>query len=239
MSINERVQKIIDDLYSGNQRAFSGAIGVTASVIGNIVGKRQSSPSFELIEKIIYSIEDISIEWLLTGRGEMLRKISSANVIDSDMVSEDQAGYGNALSDNTKPFISSFKTSEFIPDFFNSIIEGNCKRIAVPFVPDYDFSILYHGDSMVNKVNPHRSIGDKDLVACKLWRDRSYILWGEVYVLVTKERVIIRKVVQSERAGNIKCIAFNEQNGYEPFDLPIANILDMAIVVGVSTTSVW
>lgn len=59
MNINERITQIINELYAGNKRAFSLAIGASPAVIENIVGKRKSNPSFEITNKIISSIDNI------------------------------------------------------------------------------------------------------------------------------------------------------------------------------------
>jgi uncharacterized coiled-coil protein SlyX len=69
MSINERFMTIIRELYNGNKRAFSIAIGVTPTVIE--VGTRQGKPSFDVLEKVCANA-NISAEWLMSGRGEML-----------------------------------------------------------------------------------------------------------------------------------------------------------------------
>jgi transcriptional regulator with XRE-family HTH domain len=69
MSINERFNKIIKTLFGGNKSAFANAIGVTPSVVDNIVGKRQGNPSFEVIEKVS-SIAEINLDWLIADRGE-------------------------------------------------------------------------------------------------------------------------------------------------------------------------
>ena len=62
---------IIRELYNGNKRAFSIAIGVTPTVIENVVGTRQGKPSFDVLEKVCANA-NISAEWLMSGRGEML-----------------------------------------------------------------------------------------------------------------------------------------------------------------------
>lgn len=72
MTINQRIQKLIDKLFNGNKRAFSSAIGVSPTVIENVVGTRKGNPSFEVIQKIVFAIENINADWLLTDRGEML-----------------------------------------------------------------------------------------------------------------------------------------------------------------------
>lgn len=70
--INKRIDTLIQDICDGNKRLFSRKINVAATVIENIVGKRQGKPSFEVIEKIVFAIENINADWLITGRGSML-----------------------------------------------------------------------------------------------------------------------------------------------------------------------
>ncbi|MFA6727380.1 MAG: hypothetical protein WCS17_04065 [Prevotella sp.] len=72
--INERIQQLINTVSNGNKRAFSKLIGVTPTVIENIVGTRKGKPGYELLEKIVFAIENINIDWLITGRGPMLRE---------------------------------------------------------------------------------------------------------------------------------------------------------------------
>ncbi len=69
MTVNERFGKIIRVLYGGNKSAFASAIGVTPSVVDNIVGKRQGKPSFDVVEKVS-ALAEVNISWLITGRGE-------------------------------------------------------------------------------------------------------------------------------------------------------------------------
>ena len=49
MTINERMNHIIKELYGGNKRAFANAIGVSATVIENVVGTRQGKPSYDVL----------------------------------------------------------------------------------------------------------------------------------------------------------------------------------------------
>ncbi len=69
MTINERFGKIIRVLYGGNKSAFASAIGVTPSVVDNIVGRRQGKPSFEVVEKVS-ALAEVNTEWLITGKGD-------------------------------------------------------------------------------------------------------------------------------------------------------------------------
>ena len=100
MSIQVRIQKIIDELYSKNKRAFSLAIGVNPSVIENIVGKRQGNPSFEITQKIITANENINADWLMTGRGEMINNSSSMQT-GSNNISNTGRVFGQIQQDSS------------------------------------------------------------------------------------------------------------------------------------------
>ena len=98
MTINQRITDLINTLYSGNKRAFSIAINVSPAVIENIVGKRQSAPSYEITSKIISSIDNISIEWLMTGKGNMLKNQAKEYIEKKEVsnnISEPNATYNN------------------------------------------------------------------------------------------------------------------------------------------------
>lgn len=72
MTINERFQTIIDILFNGNKRAFAIHVGVSPTVVENVVGKRQGKPSFDFLEKVCANA-NISAEWLLMGNGEQFK----------------------------------------------------------------------------------------------------------------------------------------------------------------------
>jgi transcriptional regulator with XRE-family HTH domain len=72
--INDRIQLIIDQMFKGNTSKFGRAVGVSQGTLSNILGKRRSSPSFDVLKNIIKTNElKINAEWLMTGEGEMLK----------------------------------------------------------------------------------------------------------------------------------------------------------------------
>lgn len=73
MTINERFDKVIKELYKGNKRAFAITVGVAPTVIENIVGTRKGNPSFEVLYKTLYANANISAEWLILEIGEMIK----------------------------------------------------------------------------------------------------------------------------------------------------------------------
>lgn len=71
MSITERLQYIIDELFDGNKAAFARVIGIAPTSISNYLGKeRASKPSSDILEKIVNTVEKVNAHWLLTGKGD-------------------------------------------------------------------------------------------------------------------------------------------------------------------------
>jgi predicted transcriptional regulator len=74
MTINERILEVMQ-AFKLNKNQFAKKLGVHATVVHNIVDEngRRNQPSFKFISKLISSFEDINGDWLLTGRGNILR----------------------------------------------------------------------------------------------------------------------------------------------------------------------
>lgn len=63
-------------------RAFALSIGVSSQVFGKYLKDRE--PSYDTLRRIIETYDDISAEWLLTGKGEIL-KGDSLNIAKNDV----------------------------------------------------------------------------------------------------------------------------------------------------------
>lgn len=73
-TINERIRYIVDHFFNGNATQMAKTVFVKQSTIRDIVGDRNSAPSFETMRQIVDSATiDISPAWLLTGHGEIQR----------------------------------------------------------------------------------------------------------------------------------------------------------------------
>ncbi len=234
MSINDRILEIINTMFAGNKTAFSKKVGISTTVIANIVGKRQSNPSYDVTKKIVSKIKNLNAEWYITGEGKMLKENTLPVIEDKDMVSEDQFYYKNETTFSEKPFIDS--TISIDGNFSSGINTSDCKTLPLPFACEYDFSLRHYGDSMIDPGN-NKSIYNLDIVACKIWTNSSYIRWGEIYALLTTEGIVIKKIMPSGTEDKIKCVSLNEEK-YKTYELPVSSILDMAIVVATVTVKI-
>lgn len=144
------------------------------------------------------------------------------------------------LAGKAIPHIDIVTASCGLPNGFNSaIMKGDCERYVIPDMPGCDFTIRAGGRSMINRNVPERSINDRDIVGCRIVRSRSHIRWGEVYALATYDGIMIKKIEQSEQEGYITCVPFNKDEGYKPYDVPINEVYDWALVVGVVSVKTW
>ena len=77
MDIIDRLQEIID--YAGlNVSSFAKKIGVVDQTIRGIVVQRRNKPGFDILAKILQTFTWINAEWLITGKGEMIKQETTA-----------------------------------------------------------------------------------------------------------------------------------------------------------------
>lgn len=209
-------------------RSFANTIGFNYSTFNNYMTGRRTSVDIALIEKIVKSFGDIDAGWLLTGDGSMIKVENKSEAIFAT----------NKYP--LKPFVDIADISYIMQRGFNILVSGKeCEYLSLPISTTYDFSIRATGDSMVNRVRPEKSINSGDIVACRLWKSKNHIRWGEVYALSTEDGVIIKKIEKSEKEDFILCVSYNVEENYLPYELPMSEVKEMALVVGVVSVVVW
>ena len=67
--INDRIAFLITAL-NHNANSFADQLGVSATVIYNIIKGRRNKPSYDLLLKIISVFHHINTDWLIKGEGE-------------------------------------------------------------------------------------------------------------------------------------------------------------------------
>lgn len=219
MTINERFNSIIKDLFGGNKSAFASAIGVTPSVVENIVGKRGGKPSFDVLEKVC-ALAQINAEWLIKGKGSMLLSTSEGNPSNPALP---------ALRGANEPKGIPLVPIEAMAGVFQgeqNVLLDDCPRFYVPTFAGADYLIPINGDSMQPKYN------SGDIVACKkVSPQNTFFQWGKVYVLDTAQGVLIKRVFKGEREGVITLVSYNEE--YPPYEVELSEVYHMGLVLGV------
>ena len=181
--------------------------------ISNGILDKKSGLSMDTVEKFYSTYPEINPEWLLTGKGPMLKE------------------------DNNLPMALKSANSEGIPliplDAMAgissgevSVLELDCERYVIPMFKGADFLIPVKGSSMIPKYN------SGDVVACKkIPMQDLFFQWNKVYVLDTNQGALIKRIHKGSDNEHITLISENEK--YTPFNLHLSQIYSVAIVVGV------
>lgn len=219
-----------------SNREFETICGLGNGFVSKI-GKYIRDTKLELISK---SFPELSIKWVETGVGEMIISKEYNHQIKESKNSKEETPHYEELVGRAIPHIDITTASCGLPNGFNTAItKEDCEKYIIPDLQGCDFTIRAGGRSMINRKVPERSINERDIVGCRLIKSRSHIRWGEVYALATCDGIIIKKIKESTKEGYITCISFNTDDGYEPYDIPVDEIYDWALVVGVVRVARW
>jgi len=186
-----------------------------------------SSASDIYLSKILEVFPELSAEWLLTGKGSMLK----------DGVSPSSPP--EATKKITKVIAkSSNKGIPMIPlDAFAGMgdtytqgtpLDAIEERYEIPLFKGMkvDFMIQVRGSSMYPKYN------SGDVVACRIIEELLFIQWNKPYVIDTiSQGVILKRLKKSNDENCVICKSDN--SSYDDFNLPKSDIRNIALVVGV------
>lgn len=180
--------------------------------------KNNKTIGVDKLENILKKHSQLSPEWLLTGKGTMLKN-------DAGFVQ-----YSNEQKTKIGIPILPFDAFAGIGDDtitgvnFDTIEE----RYIVPLFDGIkvDFMIPVRGSSMY----PKYSSGD--VVACRLVDELLFVQWNKVYVIDSiSQGIMMKRLKKSESDLYIVCKSDNKE--YDEFEVPKNDIRSIALVVGV------
>jgi phage repressor protein C with HTH and peptisase S24 domain len=105
-------------------------------------------------------------------------------------------------------------------------------HVNVPGYEDCNFGMYVYGHSM------YPTIETGSLVLCRRVRDKSVIMYGEIYLIRTDDYLMVKRL-QKAKAGTVLCTSDNfekrspEFKRFEPFELDIDKIIDLYLVKGI------
>lgn len=215
-SIKERILKIPENKGISKENFFT-EIGMT---YGNFKGKSKGTPiNSNAIVDILSIYPDINLEWLLTGKGSMLKSEQTSATAVLDHIAD---------SSNMIPLVSVTAVGGLGNANF-SIAERDIKdyyRIPKFDHKKVDFMIEVEGSSMYPKYN------SGDVVACRVIQEDKFIQWNKTHVIATKDQgLLIKRIKESEEKHHLTMVSDNKD--YPPFDVPKSEIEGIALVVGV------
>lgn len=205
MPLKERLKDYINSK-NLTIRDFEKSIGVSNGYVNSI----SRSVGIEKVNQILENYPNMNLEWLFTGKGQMKIQHTSLNQSSQGIPLiplDAMAGFGNGSKQ-----IMDYETDRYVVPEFEDL--------------NVDFMLRVKGSSMIPKYN------SGDLVACKvLPLNDVFFQWHKVYVMDTIQGPMIKRVHPSKTDEHILCVSDNED--YKPFNLPLTEINNLAIVVGV------
>lgn len=200
-----------------NDNQMTVAADLSVGLLGKLKknGKGMNSAN---IEKILQHYTDLSPEWLMTGRGEMLRegRDEQKTIPAAHQTSNPKEGIPLIPLNAMAGALTSSQT----------ILEYDCERYVVPAFKGADFLIPVKGSSMY----PKYSSGD--IVACqRVPMGNLFFQWNKVYVIDTDQGPLIKRIKPGHDKDHVLIVSDNEK--YDPFELPCSSIYAVALVIGV------
>lgn len=216
--------------------AFEESIGASNGYV-NAISK---SIGLDKLNSIVEKFSNLNIEWLLTGRGEMLKtnRTTSEHTPSTFSSEQDKITKKNSnIQEKDMPIArQTYVPGEGIPlipfeamagalTSEQSVLEYECERYVVPAFSGADFLIPVKGDSML----PTYKSGD--LVACKrVPMSERFFQWNKAYVVDTNQGPLIKRI---KPAGEEHLYLVSDNEAYDPIRIPASSIYAVALVIGV------
>ncbi|WP_315509367.1 S24 family peptidase [Alloprevotella tannerae] len=219
MTKKDRLEALIAHYSEGKPTRFAKYIGVAPSTISTWLAR----DSFDY-DLLFAKCEMLSPEWLLTGRGEMLK-----TVVDSSVVAYKASSVLPKSSKNPKgiPLIPLDAVAGFPATDSEGVYLEDCERYTIPEfeAKGANFLIRVSGDSMMPLYN------SGDIIACRKIPNILFFQWGGVYVLDTSQGVLVKYVEEYEKDDEcILCVSENRR--FKPFPLPKSDIRSLSTIIG-------
>lgn len=211
-TINDRMELIVNQLFSGNKAAFSKAIGIDPATMSSYIGnKRRSKPSVDMVSKIVTTL-GIDARWLLTGEGGMQGGGAEADGGGAPAVGHTIMYYPN---------VDASMGDVGFPD----APDETAQPMVLPGFDDCTMAVNAWGDSMAPL------IGSGQIVLLKEWTER-FIDWGRIYLVVTRSgHRAIKRLHPGSDAAHIECRSENAEAN-PPFEVELADVVRLYIVKG-------
>lgn len=149
--MKDRIKGILDH-FRITPSKFADTIGMQRSAVSHILSGR-NKPGLDFLSKILDSYAEISGDWLVTGKGDMLRKKSGAQALPGNLFNAvhpietkeelkvpPAIGEAPAVVPHASPI-----SAHFQPEELNKTIPAEMKEVTkiVLFYADRSFEIFY------------------------------------------------------------------------------------------------
>lgn len=211
-NIKDRILKVAET-YKVSKEKFFEELDIS---YGNFKGSAKKTPINSLfLENLLTKYPELSAEWLVTGRGPMLR--------NDTPVAQRTTELGAGIPLIPIEAIAGIPAGEDIGIRFI-----DCTRYVIPEFANLnvEYMVRVSGSSMYPKYS------NGDVLACRRIQDVLFFQWGKIYVIDSSQGPLVKRVFQDEDPDRILLVSDNKEH-YPPFSIPKSDIRSLSIVVGV------
>lgn len=215
------LEAIINHFANGNKSQLARILDVTPQAISTWLSRN----TFD--QELIYAkCENINPDWLLTGRGSMLKSEGVALMSDQEVQKEE------LLPEVNYEFKGApYYNIDFIGGF-DLILNDQTRN------PDYYINFPpYNKDGVIwcnitgHSMEPELNNGD--FIAMKeMHSPIEYLPAGEIYGIVTDEYRTVKRIRLSDKDGFVRLIPTNKAPEYSEQEIPVSMILKIYAVLG-------
>ena len=237
VNVSDRIQTILKH-YGLNANSVTARLGYsTSSKMYKIL--QGAEPSFPTLVDFLKEFPDVSSDWLMLGKGSMLRgeatdsvaklivpqrAVTSTEVLT---VTVDATGEENTL-------LVPLSVQAGYPSHFNEAVYlSDMKPYHLP-----GFERGTYRAFEVEGLSMSPTFGHRDIVVCS-YVDRWDLLkpW-ECYVVITAENLLLKRIgaVITDRRGTFELHSDNAS--YDPYRLPVSDLMQLWQVRGYISTSI-
>lgn len=221
MNRSDQVKALISYFSGGNKTAFAAKLGLKPQSINNWIARNT------LDVDLIYSkCEGISAEWLLSGKGEMIREEATQRATPT-VQAQFSLRTDHPVEMQNVPLYELDASAGLVALFADQNRRTPISHIQIPDLPPCDGAVYVRGDSM------YPLLKSGDIVLYKEIPNGSRgILWGEMYLLsftIDGESYISIKYIQ--KADDDRFVRLVSHNPHHsPKDIPADSIQALALI---------
>ena len=219
MEIHDRIRSLINKHYP-SLKTFSEVIGETPATVNNWVsGKRNIG--MDVINKIIAAIPNTDVNWLLTGKGSMLKS-------DRSNVTPVEEGHYMMVE-----YADLRASAGILGGSDVTQLPETHKRLVPREFDNGNFLIVrVDGDSMDDGTKRSLSDGDEVLIKEKLdYKIDELPIKKALFVITTREGNVLKQIAEVNMdEGYILCRSFNPDPRFDDFKIYFDNIFQIFIV---------
>ena len=232
ISSKDAIERLKTGLNLSSDNALAELLGISKTTLSN--WKSRNSIDIPLV---FSKCEQISIDWLLTGHGSMLKTKGDTNASPTGDTCLSSAKDTNKVPNKQEK--EARKSSKGIPLIPLEAVAGfpaadsdgvyleNCDHYTIPEFEarGANFLIRVSGDSMTPLYN------NGDIIACRKISNILFFQWGSIYVLDTSQGALVKRVEECEKDDDcILCVSENPR--FKPFQLPKSDIRSLSTIIG-------